>query len=117
MFGLVFAALVVLVVTSRDEEAETRRPSAGPAAEQAPLGGVARRIRPSGLAEHLRALQRIAGEHGGNRAAGSAGERATAQYVARRLRAAGYRVTVEEVSVPAFRERSEPRLERRVALV
>ena len=106
MFGLVFAALVVLVVTSRDEEAETRRPSA----EQAPLGGVARRIRPAGLAEHLRALQRIAGEHGGNRAAGSAGERATAAYVARRLRAAGYRVSVEEVSVPAFRERSEPRL-------
>ena len=110
MFGLVFAALAVLVVTSRDEEAETRRPSAGPAAEQAPLGGVARRIRPAGLAEHLRALQRIAGEHGGNRAAGSAGERATATYVARRLRAAGYRVTVEEVSVPAFRERSEPSL-------
>ena len=30
--------------------------------------------------------------------------------MARRLRAAGYRVAVEEVSVPSFRERSEPRL-------
>ena len=41
---------------------------------------------------------------------GSAGERATAEYVAGRLRAAGYRVTVEEVAVPAFASAREPRL-------
>jgi hypothetical protein len=111
LLGLVFAALVVLVLMSRDEEAEPRRPAAAaPAPAQAPLGGIERRIGPTGLGEHLDALQRIAGEHGGNRAAGSAGERATAEYVAGRLRAAGYRVAVEEVSVPTFRERAEPRL-------
>ena len=48
---------------------------------------------------------------------GSAGERATAEYVAGRLRAAGYRVTVDEVSVPSFRERSALAPDRRVALV
>ena len=91
----------------------TRRRRAGPSLRSrrrrrwaASHGGSAR----TGLGEHLDALQRIAGEHGGNRAAGSAGERATAEYVAGRLRAAGYRVAVEEVSVPAFSERSEPRL-------
>ena len=103
LVGLVVAALVVL--TSRDEE--PRRPAA---AAPAPLDGVAERIAPAGLGEHLTALQRIADEHGGNRAAGSAGERATADYVARRLRAAGYRVTIEEISVPGLRGRSESRL-------
>jgi Iap family predicted aminopeptidase len=108
LFAVALAALVVLVLTGRDE-AEVRRPVAA-APAPAPLGGIAQRIRRTGLGEHLEALQRIAGEHGGNRAAGTAGERATAKYVARRLRAAGYRVAVEEVPVPAFSERSEPRL-------
>jgi Iap family predicted aminopeptidase len=111
LFGVVFAALVLLVLTGRERASETRRPAAAtPAPTPAPLGGIARRIGRTGLGEHLDALQRIADEHGGNRAAGSAGERATAEYVAGRLRAAGYRVAVEEVSVPAFSERSEPRL-------
>ena len=103
MVGLIVAALAVL--TSRDEE--PRRPAA---AAPPRLDGVAERIAPAGLGEHLTALQRIADGHGGNRAAGSAGERATADYVARRLRAAGYRVTIEEISVPRLRGRSESRL-------
>jgi len=99
--GLVVVALgVLLLLTGRE----------APPPPPAPLAGVEQRIATAGLNEHLRALQRIAGEHGGNRASGSAGERATADYVARRLRAAGYRVTIEEVSVPGFHERSEPRL-------
>jgi Zn-dependent M28 family amino/carboxypeptidase len=104
------AALGLLVLAGRDQEADTRRPAAAPPAPRAPLGDVARRIGRAGLGEHLQALQRIADEHGGNRAAGSAGERATADYVAGRLQAAGYRVAVEEVAVPMFRERSEPSL-------
>ena len=74
------------------------------------MAGVEDRISRAGLSEHLEALQRIAAENGGNRASGSAGERATAEYVAGRLRAAGYRVSVEEIDVPGFRERAEPRL-------
>lgn len=95
------ATFVVALALLRDEE----RPA--PAAR---LAGVAERIAPAGLEEHLRALQRIADDHGGNRAAGTPGERATADYLTRRLRAAGYRVTTQEVAVPSFRERSAPRL-------
>jgi aminopeptidase S len=41
---------------------------------------------------HLEQLQRIADEHGGNRAAGTPGYDAAVEYVAGRLEAAGYRV-------------------------
>ena len=98
------SALAVLVLSSRDEA------RAAAARRGGPLDGVARRIGTAGLGEHLAALQRIADEHGGNRSAGTAGERATADYIAGRLRAAGYRVAVEQVPVPSFRERSAPRL-------
>ncbi|MDA0182214.1 M28 family peptidase [Solirubrobacter phytolaccae] len=102
------AALVTfvaaLLLTTRGEE--TPAPPTAPAA----LAGVERRIAPAGLGEHLDALQRIADANGGNRAAGTAGERATADYLAGRLRAAGYRVSTQEVAVPSFRERRAPRL-------
>jgi Iap family predicted aminopeptidase len=58
------------------------------------------------LADHLRALQRIADESGGNRAAGTTGDRASVAYVSERLRAAGWRVRTQEVSFPFYRERS-----------
>jgi aminopeptidase S len=47
---------------------------------------------------HLTELQRIADEHGGNRAAGTAGYDASVEYVASRLTAAGY--VVERQPVP-----------------
>lgn len=75
-----------------------------------PLAGVEQRIGPDGLTEHLTALQGIAREHDGNRAVGTSGERATADYIAGRLRAAGYRVSVQSVIAPYFRERSAPRV-------
>jgi Iap family predicted aminopeptidase len=54
------------------------------------------------LEEHLTALQRIADEHGGTRAAGTAGDRASVDYVAGRLRAARWRVQLQEVRFPYF---------------
>ncbi len=111
LVGLVLTALgVLLLLSSGDPEDEPPRATRTPSPTPGPLAGVERRITRAGLSEHLEALQRIAGEHGGNRASGSVGERATAEYVARRLRTAGYRVAVEEVSVPSFRERSASRL-------
>jgi hypothetical protein len=74
-------------------------------------GGAARSAPPRDRAgEHLAALQRIADENGGTRAAGSPGDRATSEYLAGRLRAAGYRVTVQDFSVPYYREHRPPRL-------
>jgi Iap family predicted aminopeptidase len=64
------------------------------------------RVPPATLADHLRALQRIADRSGGNRAAGTAGDRASVAYVSERLRAAGWTVRTQEVRFPFFRERS-----------
>ena len=61
---------------------------------------------PATLADHLRALQRIADESGGNRAAGTDGDRASVAYVSERLRAAGWRVRTQGVRFPFYNERS-----------
>jgi hypothetical protein len=55
------------------------------------------------LGEHLSALQEIANEHGGTRAAGTPGDRASEDYVTDRLREAGWRVRLQPVSFPYFR--------------
>src|SRR5215211_8130318 len=67
--------------------------------------------RPVSLADaaevHLRALARIGAEHGQTRAAGTPGYDASTEYVADRLRDAGYRVTLQAVPFPVFRERAQ----------
>ena len=68
------------------------------------------RVTVAGMFAHLRALQQIADRHGGNRAAGTAGDRASVDYVAGRLRDAGYRVRAQPVSFPYFDERGDPRV-------
>ena len=105
LLGALAAAVVtfLLLTGGRNDEQAAQVPPL-------PLEGVEQRITPEGLGEHLDALQRIASEHGGNRATGTPGERATADYIAGRLRAAGYRVQVQQVRQPVFRERSSPRL-------
>ena len=60
---------------------------------------------------HLRALARVGERNGQSRAAGTRGYDESVNYVAGRLRAAGYRVRLQEVPFPVFRERSKPRLE------
>ena len=63
------------------------------------------------LGEHLEALERIAGENGGNRAVGTPGYDASVDYVSRALRAAGWRVRLQSFDVPMFTlERSSLRV-------
>ena len=57
----------------------------------------------NGILAHERALQRIANNNGGTRASGTPGYEASAQYVAQRLRRAGYRVQLQEFTFPFFR--------------
>jgi Zn-dependent M28 family amino/carboxypeptidase len=64
--------------------------------------------RGDGAFAHVRALQEIASANGGNRAAGSAGYDRSADYVAERLRAAGYTARFEEFTFPFFEERTPP---------
>jgi aminopeptidase Y len=61
------------------------------------------------VSAHLRALARIA-EDGGTRAAGTPGDGATREHVVATLRAAGWRVTEQQVRFPFYRERSAPRV-------
>ena len=62
----------------------------------------------AGPMAHIRALQDIADANGGNRAAGTAGYDRSADYVAERLRGAGYAVRFEDFTFPFFEERSPP---------
>jgi len=64
--------------------------------------------RQDGAFAHVRALQEIATANGGNRAAGTPGYDRSADYVAERLREAGYAVRFEEFTFPFFEERSAP---------
>jgi hypothetical protein len=97
LFVIVFAAIVALVAGDRDGETQAPQPTPTPTPA-------------AGLADDLRALQRIASENGGTRAAGSPGDAATADYVEQRLTAAGYRVSRPRFRVPFFRESAPPRL-------
>jgi hypothetical protein len=94
---LLFAAVAALVLANRSRDEREPAPPRAATAER-------------GLGAHLRALQRIADEHSGTRAAGSPGDAATADYVEGRLRAAGYRVTRQRFTVPYYRESARPRL-------
>jgi Iap family predicted aminopeptidase len=58
------------------------------------------------LVRHLAALQGIATDNGGERAAGTPGFRASVDYVVGVLRRAGWRVHVQQVPMAGWRERS-----------
>ena len=85
---------------------ESDPPDPRPPAEPPPA--VPGPIRAPDVERHLRALERIARESGGNRAAGTPGEERTAAYVAEQLRAAGWRVREQEVTFPVFEDRRPP---------
>src|SRR5262245_63444905 len=61
-----------------------------------------------GAFRHLRAMQDIASDSFGNRAAGTLGYDRSAEYVADTLKEAGYSVHFEEFEFPLFEERVLP---------
>jgi Zn-dependent M28 family amino/carboxypeptidase len=101
---LTIVALAPLVMTAAALAAFT---SASAAASPRPGA----RVTSAGMREHLVALQRIADRNGGNRFAGTPGYDASAQYVAARMRAAGYRVRFQEFRFPFVVDRSAPVLQ------
>jgi Zn-dependent M28 family amino/carboxypeptidase len=62
----------------------------------------------NGAFRHLQALQDIATANGGNRATGTPGYDRSADYVAKKLKEAGYVVRFEEFDFPVFDERQPP---------
>jgi len=71
-------------------------------------GGSLNRSEGDGAFRHLRALQDIAEANGGNRASGNPGYDRSADYVAAKLKEAGYSVRFEEFEFPFFEERTPP---------
>lgn len=68
-------------------------------------------VDPAGILVHERRLQRIANANDGNRGAGTSGYDASADYVAGKLRDAGYRVTEQPFEFPFFQELEPAELE------
>jgi hypothetical protein len=64
-----------------------------------------------GILGHERVFQRIANQNGGTRASGTPGYDASVDYVARRLRAAGYEVSLQEFTFPFYQELQPAELE------
>jgi Zn-dependent M28 family amino/carboxypeptidase len=67
-------------------------------------------VTPDNILRHLAALQAIADENGGTRAAGTAEHEASVDYVAEQLREAGYQVSFDSVELPVVQEAQPPRL-------
>jgi aminopeptidase Y len=88
-----------------------------PAAKPAPPGDVfakilVKRVSGANVKKHLDALQAIADANNGNRAAGTSGYDASAEYVAGKLRKAGYSVTLDPINfVEGWVENSPPTLD------
>jgi Iap family predicted aminopeptidase len=103
--ALLLLALGVSPLAACDGGNEATRqdaPTSRPAASEETQAAVSSR----GLAEHLRALQRSADRHGHNRAAGTGGHRSSVRYATARLREAGWRVRLQPVPFPFFRQGS-----------
>ncbi|CAN5621170.1 aminopeptidase PaaP [soil metagenome] len=71
-------------------------------------------VTPGGILEHERRFAEIAAANNGNRAAGTSGYDASADYVAEKLRAAGYEVSVQRFDLPETAASSEVELERKL---
>jgi hypothetical protein len=99
--------IVLLVVAlALGAPAASGSPSTSHAMAQRPATGITL----AGIREHLVALQEIATRNGGNRAAGTKAYDESARYVAARMRAAGYRVRLQELTFPFVFDRSPPEL-------
>ncbi len=69
-------------------------------------------VGPTQIQRHLREFQAIAERNGGTRASGTPGYDKSADYVAGRLKAAGYKVTVQPFDFPFFEETAPSAFER-----
>jgi Zn-dependent M28 family amino/carboxypeptidase len=90
------ALIMALSPLTRSDAAEALPPA--PAPSDAKVGAF----------RHLEALQEIASANGGTRASGTPGYDRSVDYVAEKLRAAGYVVHFEDFEFPYFEDRTPP---------
>lgn len=84
-------------------------PAPEDSAEDTGIGDVV--VALDGMLAHLNALQEIANDNGGNRAAGTAGYAASADYVRAQLEAVGYSVQVHDFDITSEEWASPPGVE------
>ena len=85
---------------------------AGPALAQVDSTALRDAVTPEAIRAHQQALADIAAGNGGNRVSGTPGYDASVDYVAEKLREAGYEVTVQPFHVLSFEETAPPQLAR-----
>ncbi|TXK39180.1 M28 family metallopeptidase [Nonomuraea sp. C10] len=73
---------------------------------------LARSVKAKPVVRHLEAFQRIADANGGTRASGTPGYDASRDYVAGKLRQAGYKVTIQPFEFPFFMQNSTATMQR-----
>ncbi|MEV4102037.1 M28 family metallopeptidase [Nonomuraea sp. NPDC049649] len=73
---------------------------------------LARAVKIKDIVQHLEEFQRIADAHGGTRASGTPGYDASRDYVAGKLREAGYKVRIQPFEFPFFIEKATAVLQR-----
>src|SRR5688572_2702810 len=98
MVAALAAALLLAPVASAIDKVNTRE--------------LRRAVTVGGILEHQQAFQQIATASGGNRAATFPGYDASVEYVARRLRRAGYRVTLDAFDFAHWEKNGPSTLER-----
>ncbi|GAA3424318.1 M28 family metallopeptidase [Streptosporangium sandarakinum] len=86
--------------------------SAVPASADPNPAGLSQSVKVPSVKQHLAKFQQIADANGGTRASGTPGHEASVAYVAGKLRAAGYDVTLQEFEFPFFREITPAVMER-----
>ncbi len=92
---VVVGAVAAVVLAAGVGLAFALRPAPEPPVDSARLRDA---VTQEALVAHLEALQQVADDHGGNRAAGTPGYAASVEYVQDRLEEAGYRTTRQQFS-------------------
>ena len=87
-------------------------PAAAPAAEKINSKPLRDAVTVPGILQHEQALQDIANDNNGTRAAGTSGNDATLDYIESQLRSYGYQVTRQPFEFPFFQELSPASFER-----
>jgi Zn-dependent M28 family amino/carboxypeptidase len=83
-----------------------------PAQDEVNTSRLRRAVGVPGILQHLKEFQEIADDHGDARSAGTRGYKASVDYVAQRLRKAGYKVQLQNFSFNRFEENSPAEFER-----
>ena len=90
-------------------------PASAPAKDANASAKLRKAVTVNGIMEHERALQAIADRNDGTRASGTDGYQESVDYVAQRLRRAGYKVTVQPFDFPFFQSLRDPDVRARLA--